>query len=263
MERVITFIKKFIQNQTKDDGSYPLLIKKLMKSIKIIHYHHPHAIIIAQKTAGPYEGLITEAYKAAWPKEEPPRILKIDIQKHHKIPKKDISNSDYWKKTPHLFSLVEDVKKKIKKTNNGKIFVVDENSKEGTDLFNPETTIGLASYIVKKASEQLGKTHHVIPHNISQIPIKNDKHYQIQDIEFYKAVGKVVGKQIKIENDKKKRDFEGIIGVIIILGIGILLFSQNITGLAVANVDSGHDGNALLFLIVIVLVGLFLWTRNK
>lgn len=250
-------------------------LKDSARRIREMHdKYHPEIIIVTQTKATPLGWSIKEAYKTAYPNEEIPRILTIDVKNivhqggpnpHGKFeftPKEEFERG------------VKSMQKKLKRIGKkGNIVVIDEQEKDPKTispwktgkytfepknydfLADPHTTAG-SREVINEAVKRLGYTSKVaclvlpelLDYDIEGVPLpwsadyKKEKGFYLTHkrgkgySKYPKEMGERVGKEIlKQEGLEKKLSF-----IIATSGIvlGLFFLSPTLTGNTIANITT-------------------------
>lgn len=141
---------------------------KRIEEIKELHRLHPIAIFLTQTSTTAFGWIVKEAYRTAWPEEDPPKNFALNVKPIRYAQElgleridedfwKARSGSSSWKNSPGLSKVVEEVKEKlqkIEKDSQDPIVVYDEIGRTG--IRGGFNTLDIAHKIVEWAVEDLG-----------------------------------------------------------------------------------------------------------
>ena len=272
--------------------------------IKEMHdKYHPEVIFLTHTSAFPLGALIKEAWKKAWPNENPPKILGINPKNLTRLEEKDRVSKEYRKE-------IDSVKIRLKRLNKkGNVVVIDEsgllppnewmtgkytfevnqdynpiiaqNKSEPRNLYRGSHFSATA--VVNEAVKELGynskvgaiKIHEFIDRGMltRENTDKEGVHIYRQhyhpgtklQIKRLKDLGEYAGEIIVEENQRKKK-LEDLLSVMIGiggLGIGIFFLSNNITGNVIGNMTNSTSNIIGVGLLVIGLVAGFFWVKRR
>lgn len=264
---------------------------------------NPKIVFLTQTSSIPYGFAFKEAWKQAYPKEEPPKFLTIDVKEVRKLTGHSEQDNAKYNFENRSRLVAEDIIRKVRRKldlygvkEGDRVLVLDEHyPDEGQapvdkDRYTQMGTIGIAKKIVQQAAEKTGKNIGVTysyfankrleggsygpwvrgGYSESYSPTrrysgKEERDISKSNIAYLKNLGREAGIRLHREAQKKKSLEQRLSAIIGIVGFGSSTFflGSNITGNAIGTLSQSSGNFIGIVLFLVGIVSALFYFKSK